>query len=104
MKEARRHNRRLAKMRVQWLIEYSPSLRLLFGIDSFVLRNPILRQAPKRCGELAPLIRHNGLRLRTTCGFTQALRWANAKPRAVTGKANILIVQGLNTRQDGRIK
>lgn len=41
------HNRRLAQWRVKWLIEYSTSHKLLWCIDSFVLRNPPLRQAPK---------------------------------------------------------
>jgi hypothetical protein len=47
-KEQRRHNRRLAKKRVQWLIEHSTSYQLLCWVDSLVLRNPLLRQAPKR--------------------------------------------------------
>ena len=42
------HNRRLAQWRVTWLIEPSTSHQLLWCIDSFVLRNPPLRQAPKR--------------------------------------------------------
>ena len=42
-------NRRLAQWRVKWLIEHSTSHQLLWCIDSFVLRNPPLRQAPKRC-------------------------------------------------------
>jgi len=41
-------NRRLAQWRVKWLIEDSTSHQLLWCIDSFVLRNPPLRQAPKR--------------------------------------------------------
>jgi len=41
-------NRRLAQWRVTWLIEHSASHQLLWCIDSFVLRNPPLRQAPKR--------------------------------------------------------
>ena len=41
-------NRRLAQWRVTWLIEHSTSHQLLWFIDSFVLRNPPLRQAPKR--------------------------------------------------------
>jgi len=40
--------RRLAQWRVQWLIEHSTSHQLLWCIDSFMLRNPPLRQAPKR--------------------------------------------------------
>ena len=47
-KEARTANRRLAQWRVTWLIEHSTSHQLLWCIDSFVLRNPPLRQAPKR--------------------------------------------------------
>jgi hypothetical protein len=42
------HNRRLAQWRVTWLIEHSTSHQLLWCIASFVLRNPPLRQAPKR--------------------------------------------------------
>lgn len=41
-------NSGLAKMRIQWLIEHSTSHQLLWYIDSEVLRNPPLRQAPKR--------------------------------------------------------
>jgi len=47
-KEHRTDNRRLAQWRVTWLIEHSTSHQLLWCIDSFVLRNPPLRQAPKR--------------------------------------------------------
>jgi hypothetical protein len=42
------YNRRLAQWRVKWLIEHSTSHQLLWCIDSFVLRNPPLRQAPNR--------------------------------------------------------
>ena len=41
-------NRRLAQWRVTWLNEHSTSHQLLWCIDSFVLRNPPLRQAPNR--------------------------------------------------------
>ena len=41
-------NRRLAQWRVTWLIEHSTSHQLLWCVDSFALRNPPLRQAPKR--------------------------------------------------------
>jgi hypothetical protein len=41
-------NRRLAQWRVTWLIEHSNSHQLLWCFDSFVLRNPPLRQAPNR--------------------------------------------------------
>ena len=51
-KEALGGNRRLAQWRVTWLIEHSTSHQLLWCIDSFVLRNPPLRQAPKRCVQL----------------------------------------------------
>src|SRR5690606_24012714 len=47
-KEHRSDNRRLAQWRVTWLIKHSTSHQLLWGIDSFELRNPPLRQAPKR--------------------------------------------------------
>jgi hypothetical protein len=47
-KEALGGNRRLAQWRVKWLIEHSTSHQLLWCIDSFVLRNPPLRQAPNR--------------------------------------------------------
>jgi len=47
-KENRTANRRLAQWRVKWLIEHSTSHQLLWFIDNFVLRNPPLRQAPKR--------------------------------------------------------
>jgi hypothetical protein len=42
------HNRRLAQWLVKWLIEHSASHQLLWCIDSLVLRNPPLRQAPNR--------------------------------------------------------
>ena len=42
-------NRRLAQWRGTWLIEHSTSHQHLWCIDSFELRNPPLRQAPKRC-------------------------------------------------------
>lgn len=45
-------NRRLAQWRIQWLIEHSTSNQLLICIDSFELRNPSLRQAPKRYRQL----------------------------------------------------
>lgn len=41
-------NRRLAQWRVTRLIEHSTSHQLFWCIDSFELRNPPLRQAPKR--------------------------------------------------------
>ena len=49
IEESRTANRRLAKKRVQWLIEHSTSYQALCCVDSLVLRNPLLRQAPKRC-------------------------------------------------------
>jgi len=42
------HNRRLVQWRVKWLVEHSASHQILCCIDSFVLRNPPLRQAPNR--------------------------------------------------------
>jgi len=41
-------NRRLAQWRVKWLIEHSTSHQLLWFINSFVLRIPLLRKAAKR--------------------------------------------------------
>ena len=46
-------NRRLAKKRVQWLIEHSTSYQILCWVDSLVLRNPLLRQAPNRYAQLS---------------------------------------------------
>ena len=43
-------NRRLAQWRVKWLIEHSTSHQLLCYVDSFELRNPLLRKAAKRYG------------------------------------------------------
>jgi hypothetical protein len=48
MKEQRRHNSGFAKKRVQWLIEHSASHQLLCYVDSFELRNQLLRKAAKR--------------------------------------------------------
>jgi len=45
-------NRRLAKKRVQWLNEHSTSYQILCWVDNFVLRNPLLRQAPNRYASL----------------------------------------------------
>jgi len=42
-KEGRTHNSGFAKKRVQWLIEHSTSHQLLWYVDSFELRNPLLR-------------------------------------------------------------
>ena len=47
--EKRPHNRRLAKKRVQCLNEALYFVSSLVLADSLVLRNPLLRQAPKRC-------------------------------------------------------
>jgi hypothetical protein len=46
---------RLAQWRVTWLIEHATSHQVLWCIDSFVLRNPPLRQAPKRYYPAHPL-------------------------------------------------
>ena len=42
------YNRRLAKKRVQWLNEAVGFVSGSVLADSLVLRNPLLRQAPKR--------------------------------------------------------
>ncbi len=42
------YNSGFAKKRVQWLIEHSTSHQILWYVDSFVLRNPLLRKAAKR--------------------------------------------------------
>lgn len=47
--EHRSDNSGFAKKRVQWLIQHSTSHQLLCYIDSFELRNPLLRKAAKRC-------------------------------------------------------
>ena len=41
-------NSGFAKKRVQWLIEHSTSHQILWCIDSFELRNPLLRKAANR--------------------------------------------------------
>jgi hypothetical protein len=48
-KESRTHNRRLAKKRVSCLNEALCFASSSVLADSLVLRNPLLRQAPKRC-------------------------------------------------------
>ena len=50
-KESPAHNRRLAKKRVQCLNEALCFVSSLVMADSLVLRNPLLRQAPKRYGQ-----------------------------------------------------
>ena len=47
-KEALGGNRRLAQWRVTLLIEHSTSHQLLCWVDSFELRNPLLRKAANR--------------------------------------------------------
>jgi hypothetical protein len=42
------YNSGFAKKRVQWLIEHSTSHQLLWYVDSFELRNPLLRKAAER--------------------------------------------------------
>jgi len=42
------YNRRLAKKRVQWINEALCFVSNSVLADSLVLRNPLLRQAPKR--------------------------------------------------------
>ena len=61
-------NSGFAKKRVQWLIEHSTSHQLLCYVDSFELRNPLLRKAAKRWekspfGTIFPI----GLPLRGRC-------------------------------------
>ncbi len=46
------HNTGLAKVAVQWLIEHSTSYQILCWVDSLVLRNPLLRQARNRYGQV----------------------------------------------------
>lgn len=46
--EAHTANKRLAKKRVQWLNEDLCFVSSAVLADSLVLRNPLLRQAPKR--------------------------------------------------------
>ena len=48
--KARRHNKRLAKKRVQWLNEVLCFVSSFVLADSLVHRIPLLRQAPNRCG------------------------------------------------------
>ncbi len=47
-KEGRSANSGFAKKRVQWLIEHPTSHQLLWYVDNFVLRNPLLRKAANR--------------------------------------------------------
>ena len=53
-KKQRTANRRLAEWWVKWLIEHSTSQQLLWCIDSVVLRNPPLSQAPNRWLPISP--------------------------------------------------
>jgi len=46
-------NRRLAKKRVQCFYEALCLVLCSVLVDSFVLRNPLLRQAPNRYGQFA---------------------------------------------------
>jgi len=46
--EGRTDNSGFAKKRVQWFIERSPSYQLLCWVETLLIRNPLLRQAPKR--------------------------------------------------------
>jgi hypothetical protein len=48
VKEGRTHNSGFAKKRVQCLIKHFTSHQLLCYVDSFVLRNPLLRKAANR--------------------------------------------------------
>jgi len=71
LNEVRPHNKRLAQWRVTWLIEHSTSHPLLWCIDSFMLRNPPLRQAPNR-----------SLQAEKPTAQTAHLVFANAKANA----------------------
>jgi hypothetical protein len=51
-KEHRSDNSGFAKKRVQWLIEHSTAHQILWYIDSLVFRNPLLRKAAKRYGQV----------------------------------------------------
>ncbi len=57
--KGRTANRRLAQWRVTWLIEHSTSHQLLWCIDSIVLRNPPLRQAPNRYLPFGEILSNN---------------------------------------------
>src|SRR5690554_3322005 len=92
-KERLTANRRLAQWRVTWLIEHSTSHQLLWCIDSFVLRIPPLRQAPKRCDEIPSGFRHIARRLcrlkpfqglRTSEGFAKCKTLRKASGRCTT--------------------
>ena len=48
IKESRPHNSTYKKLAVQWLNEALCFVSSLVVADSLVLRNPLLRQAPKR--------------------------------------------------------
>jgi len=61
------YNRRLAQWRGEGRIEQSTSHQLLWCIDNFVLRNPPLRQAPKRYGLVSsnkPLKRNSSKKIK----------------------------------------
>jgi hypothetical protein len=47
-KEERSANSGFAKKRVQWLMEHAASHQILWYVESFVLRNPLLLQAAKK--------------------------------------------------------
>src|SRR5690606_41421063 len=90
-------NRRLAQWRVKWLIEHSTSHQLLWCIDSLVLRNPPLRQAPNRCSEIPPGFRYIARRLcrpkpfqglRTSEGFAKCKTLRKASGRYMQALKN----------------
>ena len=60
MKRKTTHNRRLAKKRVQCLNEALCFVSSLVLADSLVLRNPLLRQAPKRYVKIKRIKWKNG--------------------------------------------
>ena len=82
----------LAKWRVTWLIEHSTSHRLLWLNESFELRNPPLRQAPKRSSEslLVPPLRYGTSKTlaRTFPGITSLVQ-ARGKTLAEQGICKI---------------
>jgi len=52
------YNRRLAKKRVQCLNEALSFVSSSVLAESFVLRNPLLRQAPNRYKQPKPTVKH----------------------------------------------
>jgi hypothetical protein len=63
-------NSGFAKKRVQWLIEHSTSHQLLCYVDSFELRNPLLRKAAKRSDVIPARTRANARASIRTSGIS----------------------------------